>query len=238
MGIDLNVLKLLCEVHRKAGPFGKVLTLGRQGNHISGGQIPTADLVVSEYGIGTRYVDIGGTEQYAEQLLGSFGATEIVSIDASPYEGASIIQDFNNPLGADTPVDYFDLVLDGGFLEHIFNVPQAIANMMLMTRCGGRIVGVTCCNNFVGHGFYQFSPEFMYRAFSAENGFEIEDVYITEIDGRLCLIPAEDPKIKGQRIETRRTKESTYIMYVARKICAVKPFQSWPQQSDYRVVWS
>jgi hypothetical protein len=122
-----------------------------------------------------------------------FGATDIVSGDASSYEGADIIQNFNDPLGADVPLDYYDMVLDGGFLEHIFNVPQAVVNMMLTTRSGGRVVGVACCNNFVGHDFYQFNPV-IYRAFSAANGFEVEDVYTMEIDGQVCLVPVRSAR--------------------------------------------
>jgi hypothetical protein len=237
MGIDLPAFKLLCEVHRKIGSFGKVLTLGRQGIHSSVSQNPAADRMISEYGIDARYADIGRREKYAEQLLRAFGASEIASIDASPYEGASIIHDFNNPLSPGIPINYYDIVLDGGFLEHIFNVPQAVANMMQMTQLGGRVVGITCLNNFVGHGFYQFSPEFIYRAFSDANGFEVEDVYTVELDGQVCLIPAEDPKVRGQRIETRKTKEPAYIMYVTRKTRTVEPFREWPQQSDYQIVW-
>jgi hypothetical protein len=119
------------------------------------------------YGIGQSFAD-AGSQYYAEKLLRAFGATEIVSGDGSPYEGATFIHDFNNPLPEEI-TDQYDTVFDGGSLEHIFNVPVALANLMKLTRVGGRLLSVNGANNMLGHGFYQFSPELLFsRVFRAE----------------------------------------------------------------------
>ena len=53
----------------------------------------------------------------------------------------------------------FSALLDAGTIEHVFNFPQAIRNCMEMVKVGGHFIQVTVANNFIGHGFYQFSPE-------------------------------------------------------------------------------
>ena len=46
------------------------------------------------------------------------GAKQVESIDAAPYENASIIHDMNFPLPGGTR---YSMVLDFGCLEHVFN---------------------------------------------------------------------------------------------------------------------
>ena len=76
----------------------------------------------------------------------------------------------NLPIGDDLKRK-FSVVIDGGTLEHVFNFPVAIKNCMQMLDVGGHFFVHTMANNFMGHGFYQFSPELFYRVFSPENGF-------------------------------------------------------------------
>jgi hypothetical protein len=57
---------------------------------------------------------------FAEPLLKSLDANVVASIDASDYEGASIIADFNKPLG-DQYHGKFTCFIDFGAMEHIFN---------------------------------------------------------------------------------------------------------------------
>ena len=73
------------------------------------------------------------------------GADEVVSIDMSDYEGASIVHDMKVPL-ADRRPDLggqLDLVIDGGTLEHVFNFPVAVANLMFLVRRGGYILSAS-----------------------------------------------------------------------------------------------
>ena len=56
------------------------------------------------------------------EARGQPGRHRIKAADASPYEDAQIVHDFNNPV----PIrlhQRFDTIFDGGALEHIFNVP-------------------------------------------------------------------------------------------------------------------
>ncbi len=65
----------------------------------------------------------------------------------------------------------YDAILDGGTLEHLFNVPQALENTVKMLKKGGTVIHLLPMNNMVNHGFYQFSPGLFFD-FYAANGFK------------------------------------------------------------------
>jgi hypothetical protein len=113
-------------------------------------------------------------------FLGDFlGASSITVLDASSYEGADTIHDMNTPV-PEVWHGRYDVVIDSGSLEHIFNFSVAIANLANMLRVGGTIFVTTPANNLMGHGFYQFSPELMFRVFSEPNGFAVHKILLVE----------------------------------------------------------
>ena len=112
---------------------------------------------------------------------------------------------------------------------------------MEMVRVGGHFIQVTCGNNFMGHGLYQFSPEFMYRVFSPENGFQtlailLQEVRATSEGWRGPWFLALDPKKIGWRIEFRNSRP-TYIIVIAQRKADAPIFAAPPQQSDYQTAW-
>ena len=95
-------------------------------------------------------------EDYADNYLELILEThDIKALDYSAYEGCDIVHDLNTPIGPELH-GRFDAVIDGGCLEHIFNVPMALANYMNLVRNGGSLFIATMANNHMGHGFYQF----------------------------------------------------------------------------------
>ncbi|MGY2989914.1 MULTISPECIES: methyltransferase domain-containing protein [Bradyrhizobium] len=95
------------------------------------------------------------------------GVSDLLSIDVSKYEGADVEFDLNNP---DLPAELrekFGVVLNGGTLEHVFHVPNALTNISRMLRPGGLVVHILPMSNCVDHGFYQFSPTFMLDYYAA-----------------------------------------------------------------------
>jgi len=164
------------------------------------------------------------------------GAQEVTEFDASDYEGAKIVHDMNKPIPAEWH-EKFDFIYDGGTMEHIYNVPQVVENLDRILKIGGHLVISTTGNNLFGHGFYQFSPEFFYRVFSKENGWNTKMVLLAE--HQLCpprFWRVMDPKVIRDRIEIQ-TKNQIYTMLIAEKIAVVTPFHT-PQQSDYAAIWS
>lgn len=178
------------------------------------------------------------------ELAPVMGSVSLAAIDASDYEGAEIIHDLNLPLPSCYEGKY-DTVINGGTLEHIFNIPVAFDNMMKLCRVGGKIFSLAPANQLCGHGFYQFSPEFYYRVFSPEYGFKLiemvsmESYGVNSEHGHLeRTYSILDPASVGRRIELL-TSYPMMLMVCAERIgtgesITVQP----PQQSDYAVKWT
>jgi hypothetical protein len=102
------------------------------------------------------------------------GFEDVKSTDVSAVEGADYILDLNHRTAASVIPGQFDLVFDGGTLEHVFHVPNALGNIFDCLRVGGCVMHVSPVNNHVDHGFYQFSPTLFVDYYLA-NGFELLD---------------------------------------------------------------
>jgi len=74
------------------------------------------------------------------------GAATVDSLDYSAYEGAALIHDMNLPWPSGSPPRQYDLVHDGGTLEHVFHLPQALSNAMSLVKPGGLFAGVSPCD--------------------------------------------------------------------------------------------
>jgi hypothetical protein len=107
---------------------------------------------------------------------------------------------------------------------------------MQMLAVGGKFLGFTPGNNYMGHGFYQFSPELFFRVFDRENGFEMERMILFDPMGGGHWYDVRDPKRVGRRVEARGWGEIDLFVQ-ARKIADVPVLTSAPQQSDYVVAW-
>jgi SAM-dependent methyltransferase len=173
---------------------------------------------------------------YAEAFFKLLGAAEVRSFDASSYEHATDVHDFNLPVD-ESLKNRFDLVIDGGSLEHVFNFPVALRNCMEMVKVGGHFIAITPTNNFSGHGFYQFSPELFFRVFTADNGFETLRVMLFEDAPHTNWFEVADS-------DTIRTRvyfingSPTYLAVIARRVASVCILTKAPQQSHYATMWS
>lgn len=237
MGIDVHNLEFLLKVRESIGSFGDTITLGRQAIFIGDADRARADVLVRNAGIGLSLAEATSGQRFADaQLFTRLGTTSITAADASAYEQAHIVHDFNAPIPAPHHQSY-DTVIDGGTSEHIFNIPVAIANIMQMCRTGGRVIGIIPANNWLGHGLYQFSPEFVFRVFTPENGFQLRMLYLCQMDGS-PLEEVLDRGAQGIRGEIGRTRGKAMIYYCADKVAHVAPFaRRWPQQGDYDARW-
>ena len=173
--------------------------------------------------------------EYSEDFFALLGAKEIFAIDVSDFEGANILHDMNRPL-PNSLISSFDLVLDGGTLEHIFDLPTALRNTTRMVRPNGRFISLTQANNFCGHGFYQFSPELFYRFLCPKNGYVTEYCIIWEDIPRSQFYRVPDPDVVGTRINLT-SEFGTNMTVQAKRISDVSP-EFIPQQSDYVRLWN
>lgn len=228
MGVDVYVLDFLLGVPRKT--YARTLWLGRQ--HFS---VNFADArvkrVLDKYGV--EPAAIQSRTGYAEQLFRFLGSDRIESLDMSSFEGAEIICDLSKPLPPELE-GQFDLVFDGGTVEHVYEITTAFDNVRRLVKVGGALVSVNGANNQLGHGFYQFSPELLWRTFSKDAGFQVERMHLVDVGAGVT--DARDPAAVGRRLETGTTVGSTYIMVHAVKV-ENKP-RMIMYQSDYASAWA
>jgi hypothetical protein len=233
MGIDIPSVQLLCCAKSIGVDFSDTMTVGRQT--VNGPPDAIASILSA---IGTPHEQTSAIVegQFAEPLFALLGAGQVSSVDASDYERATHIHDFNQPLPASL-ANRFSVVHDGGTIEHVFNIPQAFKNCMEMVRVGGHFIQVNAANNYMGHGFWQFCPELIYRIFSRENGFQVNAVLMHEPSASSgAWYKVEDPVAHRCRVELINDRP-TYICTIAQRVEDRRIFARFPQQSDYVEAW-
>src|ERR1700692_647106 len=238
MGIDRYFAEFLGCAHKAGVDFSRTGTVGRLNLFIDHRSLHAVLRetcgAVTDDDVRAVHTGSGG---YVEELLRGRGHKEPISFDAAADEGASRIHDMNLPIGDDLK-RRFSVVIDGGTLEHVFNFPVAIQNCMQMLDVGGHFFSHTMANNFMGHGFYQFSPELFYRVFSPENGFRMHRVVMFEQRvGRPRWYEAADPNDINERVELINGRP-TYLFVHAERVADVPIFAAAPQQADYAAHWS
>lgn len=223
MGIDIHGLNLLLFV-RNRKPLGDTITIGRQGLHLSAGQVK--DIV----GISGPYEH----KLFCEDLLTTYLQADVVdSVDFSDYEEATHIHDMSEPI-PDHLANRYDTVMDYGTSEHVYNLPQVFENYSRMLRPGGQIVHVLPANNFTGHGFWQFSPELFFSLYSTENGYAETEVFIADLSDETRwyrILPPRD----GQRINIESHSPLYALVRTVRQGDAFD--HGSVQQSDYTALW-
>ena len=96
------------------------------------------------------------------------------------------------------PVDLgeqFDIVLNAGTAEHVFDVGQFFRTVHGLTRPGGLMIHVMPVHGWVEHGFYSFNSTF-YWDLAAANGYtmlfhgyaELKPPRLAELDNRARIL--------------------------------------------------
>jgi SAM-dependent methyltransferase len=252
MGFTLATAEFLAEAAAGGVSFNRTLTVGRQALFVGPARLwPMLERHGVRPGVSkSEFRRELGWEPWSDPYFKLLGASEVDAIDASGYEGASIVHDLNEPVPAELH-ERFDVVCDCGSLEHIFNVPVALRSYMEMVRVGGRLILMLPANNLFGHGLYQFSAELFYSALSEPNGYTVERMLICNEDadtwhlfrsfGQVSLVhgpryEVADPRAVRQRVTLVDDKPGT-LMVQARRIARRAIFETPPEQSDYLTMW-
>lgn len=190
MGLGPHKVAFLEACARNGVDFARTVTLGRQ----------------------TVYPDGG----FADDLFAALGAQVVDSIDVSAYEDATIVHDLNRPLPAD--VGTYSAVVDSGTSEHVFDIAAALRNAASLCALDGHVIFLAPTNGYMGHGFYQLSPDLLFRAFGKENVFEVR-VALLSTRGRLWRLA--DPLEVGERVGCQTGPAEVFV--VAQRVADV-PF--------------
>ena len=142
-------------------PSGRLLTLSR---YMIGCNAQYLNSVFSKYGWDNR-LDYDGLYIDDMQLFSALGFESLEAMDYSDYEGADFIYDLNS---SDIPAGYlerYDYIIDGGTLEHVFNLPNALKAVFQMLKIGGTFFFDQPVFFGINHGFYNISPCLYYEYF-------------------------------------------------------------------------
>lgn len=239
MGIDAQLAsQLIAARGLVAGRQGCVM-LGRQKFHIKGKFRRFVRQRLRQAGLDPEIAAYEQEDGFAETFLRQLGYPEPRSLDASAYENCDLTHDLNEPL-PDELRARFDVIIDGGTLEHVFNAPRALDNVFHMLRPGGLFLSINGITGWAGHGFYQFSPELVWRYWK---------------DARRCIVhqcaalpqdvtadaprPAPDTGPNGRRFRGRGMQGRWYLFYIVERGADAVTTESIGNvsQGDYSVRW-
>lgn len=235
MAVGLWETALAIHARQSGMPMQSFLMLGRQSLVLSS---EILDHLNRTYGVDLKMQDWAG-QKWADLFFKRIGAGEVFALDYSDYEGAQFIHDINQPWLEGRPPRQFDIVFDGGTLEHVFNLPQALLNAMSLVKVGGYFLGVSPADGWLGHGFHQLQPEFFFRFFTEENGFKLHGVWLAEFGqsaAKSRLFRLKDPAATGCRnlVPGRRP---LVLLVCAEKTAEMTAPPAWPCQSNYTSMW-
>lgn len=241
MGIIKSNAEFYLAARARGVDFTRTLTLGRQRLYVSQPELASLahryrpDLI-------DQLSDLRRGEPADGFLTRFLDVRDLRALDHSDYEGAALTHDLNQPLPLDLH-EQFDVVIDSGTLEHVFNLPVAIASCMQVLKRGGTLFLSSPANNMCGHGFYQFSPELWFRLFRNVNGFTLTRLALVthpfpgiELSPKTTWYDVTDPADVGARVPLM-TATPAILMLEAKRAEVGAVLVTPPQQSDYVARW-
>ena len=130
MGISRGFTKLLLDELSINSAGKSILQLGRQGIFLT-----SSDLfdILKDYDRPFNHNDISDSRLDDIEYFSALGFENVESCDYSDFQSATHIFDLNTPAPAELKEKY-DLIVDGGTMEHIFNVPRVLENIFYMLK--------------------------------------------------------------------------------------------------------
>lgn len=240
MGIDCVLFDRLVELSTRYQPKGRTLMLGRQSFGIQTQFRREYERSLSAHGIEGKRFDFLQDDGFAETLMAKLGFGTMETMDFSDYEGATIIHDLNH-LPEKTLEKKFDLIFDGGTIEHVFNVPNALETVYRMLKPGGRFISANGLNGWYGHGMYQFNPELVWTFWKRACNCNVIDCRAVPIEPISDFGPVEfaDPALTGVRLKLKNKigPGRTYLYYEVEKT-KDSHLPKYALQSDYETKWN
>lgn len=148
----------------------------------------------------------------------------ITAVDA--HGPTALKLDLNKPLGLKQT---FDLVINHGTMEHVFNVAQFLVTMHECCKDGGLMIHDSPWTGWLDHGFFSFHPT-LYYDLAAKNGYEIELCAMHEIRSRrITRIECRD---HIAQLAAAGKVPANAMLFVAMRKRGTKPFRI-PMQGYY-----
>jgi hypothetical protein len=223
MGLEAHSFRKLCEIV-KHYDNPRVLSLGIPEIFVPEGELPQ-ELAVTDTDTIRRH---GGQVPYdGVRVLRDHMGLKVVFLEMKPDVNVDMVHDLNYPLYEGLEKESFEVIIDPGTFEHIFNIGTVFRSMKKVLTLYGRILHTNPINR-VNHGFWSLSPT-AYKDFYEANGYEIEEMslwggyYATPGVADIINTPYERFPIKGEGsvcvVAHKKTEELSTV---------------WPIQWKYR----
>lgn len=239
MGVDLALFEQLAELSSKLDAPQRTLMLGRQKLRYRGRGDKPFNRALAKAGSDKTIDQVAAEDGYAEGALTALGYGQIEALDASAFEGAQHIHDLNEPI-PDSLTAQFDVVFDGGTIEHIFDVPAVFENVLNMLKPGGVFVSANGMNGWWGHGLYQFGPDLVWSFWERGAGCEVLVCRAVPAIRKFPPVDLTDPARLGRRLKNlgQMLPESRVYLYYAVRKGQDSQAKRAVQQSDYSARWA
>ena len=170
MGIASGAAELLLRSSNKIKFRGKLLQLGNQKILCSKNKF-----IKLKYRYHKEKIKFDAEKKFDSDLFFKLlNFSNVDSLDVNSYENATIIEDLNLPIKKKYYKN-FDFIYDGGSLEHIFNISEALNNISRILKTNGYIMHLSPVNNYIDHGFYSINPTLL-KDYYEQNNFKILEI--------------------------------------------------------------
>lgn len=235
MGLATGLMPFLMQEGARRPWSGDVLTLGRQNIAVTGKDLtrlnadPSLRCLVRQ--------PISSDDRLSDhQLFRALGFDRVFALDINAYENADYIVDMNAACVPSHLQGRFDLVFDGGTLEHVFDIATALRNTCQMVKPGGRIMHMGPMSNCADHGFYSFSPV-LFADFYSANKWDIHRITVArfEPDTDFWELTDYHPNDYGT---LGQLGGGAYLVLVCVQATSESTFDLIPQQSFFKKLWA
>lgn len=108
-------------------------------------------------------------------FFAALGFDVIESVDKNKFDGSTYSYDLNQrDVSTEIPRKY-NLVIDAGTMEHVFDTVSFLKNVFDLLEIGGCVIHHSPSNNHCDHGYFQFSPQLFHDYYTA-NRFDLIDL--------------------------------------------------------------
>jgi hypothetical protein len=184
MGLTRYTVDAIGREHRYRSISGDVLFIGRQATYLSpSGLAETLRAhghVVDPSAIEIDRTTINRIPSYGEivtdrSIFRALGIDSVKALDTSPYEGAEVVHNLNEPI-PDSLRESADFIVDGSTLDNVFDAAMALRNLAAMLKPGGRSLTINAWSP--RDGSYQLCSPSWYFDFFVTNGFADCKTYV------------------------------------------------------------
>ena len=110
----------------------------------------------------------------------------------------------------------YDLVINNGTGEHVFNQANLYLNFHNLTKKNGLMLNIVPFIDWINHGFYNYNPIF-FADLAASNNYEIINISLANRNAGELELPKENLKILYEQIKPHREGEFKKVIEYAKE---------------------